>query len=294
MLERLLEALNSRDKETSAAALREVDALEPPELLRLLELESTDYKRRGRKCRALNVVAFLLFMLLASGSWELAWLFVKLSKDQRFFLMISRNVAYCLFYFCLRRASERFESHIQVRNDLAELLSRKEDMHLLFAAFRLGRESATEEVKATIRSALKAQLPQLRVAQVAKWTKAQKQALLLPLETPLQDAELTLLLLKTLEQVGDAHAIPSVRKLTKLGSWGAYQDVRNAERINRAAEACLPYLEERIEPTQHSDTLLRPSDIAQVAAPDTLLRPAYSLSDTPPEQLLRPGVKEEA
>lgn len=287
MLERLLEDLNSRDKETSAAALREVDALEPPELLRLLELEAADFKRlQARKSTVRTIEALLLTSLLGLIAMGVnrfhiseGWQAITLSVYSMSLMALSTG--FDIYY------DNRYARHPGRRDSLVNLLSHKDDIHLLLCALQLTGRWFKTEIKATIRTALKSRLPQLRATQVASWTKTQKQALLMPLKTPLQDPELTLLLLKTLEQVGDTHAIPAVRKLTKLSSWGAYNDVRNVERINKAAEECLPYLEARIEPTRQSETLLRPSDIAQVAAPDTLLRPAYSHNETPPEQLLR-------
>ncbi|HZT42833.1 MAG TPA: hypothetical protein VFA07_11765 [Chthonomonadaceae bacterium] len=80
--------------------------------------------------------------------------------------------------------------------------------------------------------------------------------------------------LKALEQIGDAAALPYVEFL----AFSARQpDIRIA------AQECLPFLRARAEQT--GQTLLRPTDIDTA---DTLLRSTGNLSDPLPSHLLRP------
>jgi hypothetical protein len=93
--------------------------------------------------------------------------------------------------------------------------------------------------------------------------------------------EFQLAILKALEQVGDAAAIPHVRKLAKRVALGRLQ-----QQVRRAAQDCLPFLETRAEQRRVSQTLLRASSAAGTT-PDMLLRPADSSHAAAPEQLLR-------
>jgi hypothetical protein len=79
-----------------------------------------------------------------------------------------------------------------------------------------------------------------------------------------RNVELSLAILRALEQVGDARAVPHVQRLTEAG-------VPCDGRVRKAAEECLPYLLLRVE---------------RAAAPRILLR-ASSNSDRNPEALLR-------
>ena len=87
--------------------------------------------------------------------------------------------------------------------------------------------------------------------------------------------ELKIAILRALEQIGDAKAVPVVEKVART--------TRNAE-VRQAAEECLLFLQQRAEQTRLEQTLLRAST---PATSDMLLRPTVSTVTTEPQQLLR-------
>lgn len=124
-------------------------------------------------------------------------------------------------------------------------------------------------------------LKQATISSLNALTPAQKQALSLILSRPFDDPHLTKAVLNALEQVGDAQAIPVVKRLSEAGALTPL-----AMQIRDAARECLQYLEIRAEQAQQAQTLLRPSDIDRGSDPNVLLRPAENANQTPPEQLL--------
>jgi hypothetical protein len=96
------------------------------------------------------------------------------------------------------------------------------------------------------------------------------------------DEAVILAILRALEQIGDAEALPYVEPLTHF---------RKSEAIAQAAQACLPYLQQKQQQQQYSQTLLR-SSVAFSQAPETLLRPAQRLTETQPQELLRAAEQE--
>jgi HEAT repeat protein len=94
-----------------------------------------------------------------------------------------------------------------------------------------------------------------------------------------QDDTLTLSILKTLQAVGDARAIPSVAYLQRQSNLSAV--------LRPEVEKTLAILHLRASQIDASMTLLRGSS-APAIAPDQLLRPAEPTPlQTPPDQLLR-------
>ncbi len=94
-------------------------------------------------------------------------------------------------------------------------------------------------------------------------------------------ANFTIAILKALEQVGNAGALPYVRSL-------AEQPARseNRQRVQEAALACLPFLQARQESQFSRQTLLRPAAESASSA-QTLLRPATGTSAADSAHLLR-------
>jgi len=113
--------------------------------------------------------------------------------------------------------------------------------------------------------------------------KERHQALSFVLEAPYKDVDLTLSVLKALEQIGDESLIPVVEKLAK-----ERPATREAEEIQEAARACLPFLRLHAEDARQAKTLLRAADpSASHDAGDLLLPVTETESILPPEQLLR-------
>ncbi len=135
-------------------------------------------------------------------------------------------------------------------------------------------------VQRVAEQALHALLPRVRASDAAYIDNEQMAALIAlidryPINTHMQRA-----VLKALEQIGDERAIPAVENLAAMGPTA---DIRNQ------ANACLPFLLERVRLAHEHATLLRGSaSPAVAAAPAQLLRPASGAETTPAEQLLRP------
>jgi hypothetical protein len=130
-------------------------------------------------------------------------------------------------------------------------------------------------------------LPRLRADDTATLDVAAKRLMNHALTRP--DVDLILAVLSALEQVGDASAIPNVRKLANKGGIAAKE-----LRVQEAARACLPLLLARAEQQQSPQTLLRAASAESINS-DTLLQPASGNVNAAPEQLLRaaPGITEE-
>lgn len=84
--------------------------------------------------------------------------------------------------------------------------------------------------------------------------------------------------LKAWEQVGTSKVAPVVEHLAKTAK---------NEEVRQAAQACLPFLQARVEQERNEQTLLRATTPPECVAGE-LLRPAAERSETAPLQLLRP------
>ena len=102
---------------------------------------------------------------------------------------------------------------------------------------------------------------------------------------PVDDVRIAML--KALEQVGAASAIPVVEKLTQMKPRTPGQ-----KRVKQAAIECLPMLRANCGDVEAARTLLRASH-AEAARPDTLLRPASGAGQTAAQELLRPSDENE-
>jgi hypothetical protein len=144
---------------------------------------------------------------------------------------------------------------------------------------RLLYEPETKAADPVLAGALLRLLPRLQYSDTKRWRSDDRRLLLLPLENRF-DPELTLCMLKTLEQVGDETALPLVRQLAGMRLYDP--------RISQAAHECLPYLTAHAEQVRQAQTLLRATDTV-TTSPDDLLRPAhYDTDHEPYEELLRP------
>ncbi len=270
-MQQLLNQLNSRDPAIRDAALRDARALPPDDLLQLVLLESRNRRKRFRRGWAVYIAIFMLGCALAAllhlpNQGVGSFLQIVLTT-------IISSMAQGIYTKKYNLAGRR----------VSELLSEVNDVRFIAPMLRL--EFAQEHVGVKgLRGAIKRLLPQIRADHAPLWSKEDKAALLLPLKHPNHDKELTLACLKALEQVGDASAIPAVRRLHEK-----MYPAKWKEGIALAAQECLLYLESNTGRFQQAETLLRASEPA-ATRPDILLRPAQAASDTTPaEQLLRPG-----
>src|SRR5579884_4112753 len=146
----------------------------------------------------------------------------------------------------------------------------------LARALELGDPS----IAATAEKALIQRLPQMRASDAAYLAPEQRDCLYRALGQ--RALELSLAILKALEQIGDQRALPLVSKL-------AEQEARTHQekQIKEAAQACLPYLVDRTLEGRAGNMLLRAASQPE-APPDTLLRPAQAVvSEADAQDLLR-------
>ena len=269
-MQQLLNQLNSRDPAIRDAALRAARALPPDQLLQLVLLESRNRRMRFRRGWAVYVAVYTLIFILGhnlhfptQGTWS--YLHIILT-------VLAASMVQGVY-------TNKYNS---ARRRISELLSEVEDTRFIAAMLRMEFREGQVGVK-ELHATVKRLLPQIRADHAPHWSKEDKAALLLPLKRPKYDRELALGCLKALEQVGDASAIPAVKKLLPKMYPAQWK-----EGIALAAQECLFYLESNTGRFQQAETLLRASETA--TRPDILLRPAQSAPDTTPaEQLLRPG-----
>ena len=168
-------------------------------------------------------------------------------------------------------------------------LAKRTDMEAVDAILECLRDEHTfkyapmPEYK-NLRTALIALLPRLQASDAAQFSLEQRTTLYKMLDG--KDAGVVFVVLKALEQIGDANALPYVARLAE----GRGQARRNPA-LREAAAECLLYLEPIAARGRTGEQLLRPAMPAP--APDVLLRPA--LPDTQPTadgaQLLRANIE---
>lgn len=171
----------------------------------------------------------------------------------------------------------------------ARMLARFDDVRAVGALIE-ALDWPEEQVRVAARLALLRLLPRLQASDAALLHTGQRTSLYryLKMRNAHRDADFLVTILKALEQVGDASALPPVQRLAE-GAAHTY----NQRRVRRQARECLPYLEARAEQQRASQTLLRASS-AGATSPQMLLRPATGSNNAEPQQLLRPGAQENA
>lgn len=131
-------------------------------------------------------------------------------------------------------------------------------------------------------------LPQMKAGDAATWTVEQRSILLWSLQnsyggytSPALYQNYRLAILKAMEQIGDAAAIPVVEHLANGAARTAPQKALKA-----AAMECLPLLRANLSDVEAAKTLLRAST-PENSAPKTLLHPVEFTPDANPKQLLQ-------
>lgn len=280
-LKRLLRDLNSTDNVRRDSACRQAERLSSKQILELVEQE---VQRHLRDFRQLNWLACGLIILL-----YLAVAYTVGPLASPFF-----TIGGLLFSLGARGIFDGWRDRAIARSGIFTLLENREDPCLVLPLLQLMYVKTAALNSPHLQQFLVRLLPKLRADKVAQWSKSDRELLRLPLKQPFKNVEITVSLLKALEQIGDTSLIPAVRKLSKLDVWGEGNYTRKSERIRNAARECLPYLEARIEQTRSSETLLRPA-AANTDTSEILLRPAVGNTDTiSAEQLLRPGSNTES
>lgn len=100
------------------------------------------------------------------------------------------------------------------------------------------------------------------------------------------DTEFRIAILKAFQQIGDTSALAVV---TRLANKPAKTEAER--RLQKAAQACLPALQEFVKEESNRKTLLRAAEASDNTS-ETLLRAAAGASSTDPGQLLRPSQPE--
>lgn len=148
-----------------------------------------------------------------------------------------------------------------------------------------------KDLRAEIEMALIRLLPRLQASDASLLNAGQRAVLnffLARKRAPKGRTELTIAILKALEQVGDDKSLSIVTILAEGQGSAAADDA-----VQVAARECLPFLRRRVELQHAGEQLLRASSYdAGTTAPDELLRPASSSGETEPEQLLRAAAAE--
>lgn len=262
----LLDQLNSHDKELRAEAMRKARLLTPDELLQLVVFAS--HVRNSRRKRSGIGYFSVVSLYLITG-------FMAFGPTDKW---IARLLIACVVL--TRFVQAWYDGKYSTATfQITTLLLETDDTRFAAPMLRLNHENVNE----SLRTALKRLLLQIRADHAAQWSKEDKAALLLPLQRPEQDCDLTLACLSALQQIGVSSAMPAVDRLINKRYSAGSQD-----KIALAAQECLLYLQSATSLQQQAETLLRASDAAAIR-PEFLLRPASPTPDNSTgEQLLRP------
>jgi hypothetical protein len=273
----LLSSLNRKSSQVSAERLAR--SLPPESLLRLAEMETTNFSRcqqRGMHITLAVMAAMPLFGLVGFEAMMQA------IAGAAFGLII-----WLMTYLPLRAHKSMYRLIAEMRDPLfigptlmllvPDKVTGSTDSS---SAMTSGQPGAAwgALIEALIRM-----LNNLRADHAVLLSREQLQILLSILQNPWRhNVRLKCAILKALEQIGDETALPVVEQLIR--SRGNIEDL-----VTAAARECLPYLQQRAQQQQQAQTLLRASASAATNAPETLLRPASAIAaNADPEQLLRP------
>ncbi|MCS6775933.1 MAG: hypothetical protein RMJ43_07305 [Chloroherpetonaceae bacterium] len=247
-LHALLRRLNHRNERIREEAKREASLLPPEDLLQLARREVEWYRRRKKLGYAAAGIVLCLILAL------LAWL----HRFNYGLMQLFRLIVPAFLLFLPRRG----------RQNVAELLDRSADPRLIGPALEMATDTSHDNhVRQMALRTITRLLPMLRADHAPLLTPRQRTLLVSLLRDPLHDPERTLLVLRALEQIGGAEAIPTVQNLAALqephihirGSVMRRWRDSHADlvRIRAAAEACLPFLHANAEREACRTTLLR-------------------------------------
>jgi|SRR5579871_3594518 len=216
--------------------------------------------------------------------WRFALLGVGLALPVAFAAAFLRNpatpfVSLFTFLFCFIASIYA----IRYRKTTAAL-ARIDDVRMvgpLIDRLHSGRRGA----RRTVRKALARLLPLLRASDAGRITAEQQTRLVRHLSRLAlfqRDKEFQIVILRALQQIGDAQAIPVVESIIQRPPRWSEQ-----ERVHAAAVECLPFLLQRAEEASARQTLLRASHAEEKSDGGELLRPAEGVEEADPQQLLR-------
>jgi hypothetical protein len=266
-LQDLLSRLSSHDEETRGKAVREARALPPEAQLRLLDHAASPGRTPLGRPLPFPFARFIRFRLLPTrNNTFFGMLVVTLAQEATDHRLLWPVLTALWQFECLLgnydegKAPDRPLSSRQVRSQVGQLYRRiwlKPRMELMRAMSRL--------------------LPHISIAEANTFTLEQRKALLIPLQAPYRDVELTLCLLGLLAHSGGEEALPVVEQLASRGI-----ETENGRRILQAARECLPCLRDRLERNRQAHSLLRPASPEAAGSPSAeLLRPVSSDNENP-------------
>jgi hypothetical protein len=266
----LLDNLGSGDDILRESALRDAGGLPPDAKLKLFRMAARRYRRQQRRYRSRNFIYILLFVLWLIG---VALIGANSLPEDWYGALWTGMIGGFIANSLVNRPPTR------ARQQLTVLGQNIDDVRFVVPLLRLLYEAEAERPDPVLADVLKRLLPQLQYRDTRRWSHEDRSLLLTPLENR-SDPELTLCVLRALEQVGDESAVPTVEKLAAMRLYDP--------RIAPAARECLPFLYAHVEQLHLAQTLLRPTD-SITDSPDNLLRPATGDADNEAyEELLRP------
>lgn len=231
-LVRLLSHVEQPQRERARRAIQQMGAEAIDPLLILLEEEARKRRRRLRLHRKLGILLLVeLVAIVVSAAFDFSWL--------------SRLL---MFLFCLLNAIVTFLDLTSDRHKaVARVLAEQNDLRTVGPLIEAG--SHLIEVREEIEAALIRLLPRLKTSDSALLTSVQRTCLHTALQS--ENASFVVTVLQVLEQVGDGDALPHVEKLI-----GGKSKTAPDARVQEAAHACLPFLQQRAEQEHAAATLL--------------------------------------
>ncbi|MBM3496053.1 MAG: hypothetical protein FJX72_17290 [Armatimonadetes bacterium] len=209
----------------------------------------------------------------------------------------NRNWSNLWWMMLIFGGSKMTDDHARKRRETVSALGRFSDkraVNVLALAYQSGDDS-TRKVAA---EGLVRLLPLMTASDARLVDERGMAALISILRWNHVKVRLYVAVLKALQQIGDARAIPAVEKLRvaprpigyvigQMESWFKLGVSSELRKVTEAAEECLPYLRIRAEKERLRTTLLRPAERPDTEK-DILLRPLTTAAPGNDELLVRP------
>jgi ABC-type multidrug transport system fused ATPase/permease subunit len=267
---KVLEKLSSKKEKERLEAEETLNQLGDKKLEVLLNAVTEEAKKRRASKRCQNTIlaviggifALIILVSVARGFMTGNWKF------------FDNWASFFSFFGVFGASAAMTQSHKNAALKLAEF----DDLRSVGPLLDI-LDSDSEQVKQVATESLKRLLPRLQASDSSLLNDDQLRMLGKVLES--KDAEFVCAALKALEQVGDEKHLDKVQRLAEM-----HAKKPDKERIREAAQACLPYLTQRVENNLMAKTLLRASSGTDTG--DVLLRPVDHIPDHAPQELLRP------
>lgn len=213
-------------------------------------------------------------------------------------LFFNRNWSNIWWMMMVFGGSKMTDERARKRRQAASALSRISDKRAV-NVLALAYQSGDESTRKVAGEGLIRLLPLMTASDARLVDDRGMAALISTLRWNHINAPLVVAVLKALQQIGDARAIPSVEKLCVaprpvgylvggLDAWLKVGMGAELRKITEAAEECLPYLRTRAEQERLRNTLLRPAERPDNEK-DLLLRPASTGAPGNDDLLVRPS-----